>query len=82
MYYIVEEINVKTSTNPDRWSDSKSVICIKRDLWRIKKYFRKIWTNYKSTHAFDEFHVEGKCVEFYIGDVASVRFYITDNVFI
>ena len=81
MYYIVEEINVKTSTNPDQWSDSKRVLCVKRDLWRIKKYFRKIWTNYKSTYVFDEFHVEDKCVEFYIGDIASVRFYITDDVF-
>lgn len=81
MYYIIEKIFIKSYTNPIRWNDSKRVVCIKPELWQVKRYFKKIWTRYKETHVFDEFCVEDRCVEFYISDSVSIRFYITNDLY-
>ena len=79
MYYIIEKIFIKTQTNPDKWSDSKRVVCINSVFWKIERFFKKIVSRYKATNNFEEFRIEDDYAEFYISDNVSVRYYITQN---
>ena len=78
MYYIIEKVFVQTNKDPNIWSDSKRIVAVNSELWRIKKYFRRVWVNYKNNNSFESFYVEDRCVEFYTG-MTVVRFYITEH---
>ena len=79
MWYVVEKVFVQTSKEPNRWSDSKRILCVCPDFWRIEKYFRKIWIRYKETLPYVEsFHIEKRLASFYTG-LGSIDIYITEN---